>query len=352
MGKLNTREIPDCPSCDTDILVDAYLGAEDEYICRDCGKTISTLFRITGRDSHERQRPTRYHTTINCHYLDNVAGRRISVSYREDALESEICDACESDTGVSFPDSDTDVQVTGGNDNVYHTTICGALSAAHDEAIRTVTLSLLDETYRECALCSLRHDGPESDPEPKPTPTAPSLDHDYDYGQEDSDERADQFWIKSEGASVFHSTQCHSAKATDQPVFLRYSELPAVSRHCFHCRASVKRASGSAISTSDSRGKRDGPHQPCDADELPELSEGQVWEATSGHREKYHTQASCHQLRKANSIRAVGLDILPDAMSECSFCSGNIYTNAGDSISTLAWDLRRSDSFQEALKDD
>jgi len=182
--------------------------------------------------------------------------------------------------------------------------------------------------------------------------------------------------MATKDADVFHIEHCSGLKKADNPIPLTYSDLPSTSRICLRCESQIKHGhiSIDSLSESESESETDSGegdtdtdtdtdrkhvdqhlNTPRDIEDVPEKDPDQVWESLTTQRrskKSYHTQRSCHQLRKANRIRAVALELLPDGMEECQFCAGTVETHEGDEISTLAWDLRQADSFKEAMSTD
>jgi len=376
--KLQPDRIPDCPVCDEDIFVDSYLGAEDDYICRDCGEKFSAVFTVMDIRSGNSNDDC-YHTTLNCRQIRNVSTLRLGMQYRRYVSDDDLCGSC--GVGDGSESGDETVLITGSGSRVYHTDQCRFNSDSEmTKETRAVSLSQLDESYRECSFCQSiskteTGTGTGTGTDTTAETTADDNIDDDDRFPETSvlsrqDNHSVTFWMATKDADVFHIEHCSGLKKADNPIPLTYSDLPSTSRICLRCESQIKHGHISIDSLSESESETDSGdgdtdtdrkhvdqhlNTPRDIEDVPEKDPDQVWESLTTQRrskKSYHTQRSCHQLRKANRIRAVALELLPDGMEECQFCAGTVETHEGDEISTLAWDLRQADSFKEAMSTD
>jgi len=119
--KLQPDRIPDCPVCDEDIFVDSYLGAEDDYICRDCGEKFSAVFTVMDIRSGNSNDDC-YHTTLNCRQIRNVSTLRLGMQYRRYVSDDDLCGSC--GVGDGSESGDETVLITGSGSRVYHTDQC------------------------------------------------------------------------------------------------------------------------------------------------------------------------------------------------------------------------------------
>jgi hypothetical protein len=225
-----------------------------------------------------------------------------------------------------IPERDSDEVWRTHSSGIYHTRRCAAVK--HADTVLTRDREALTRHFDECEICAgeTGHNrlsdvviedtiAPEAIADPETVCIGATA-------------------LRRGVIESYHTENCKFIRRDDAAFgVISRERLPPEADECEHCARGGGRESTSGQSSIRA------------VEAVPSRSTDQLWGVGNrGNNRTYHDDRTCPRLREATTIRLRDREFMEETRRRCQHCAGTAdVSNAGESISTLAWDLKDMD---------